>query len=1168
MRDKQKPRKKRIKPHERQLVAGTVLLLISLVILFVALFVFEAPLGRQHELHFNEILPDNQSVLADEDGDYPSWIDLHNPSDQPASLSGYSLTDRIENPQKWQFPDITLDPGEYLTIFLSGKSYMPVGEHLHAGFELDTDRSELLLISPRGESIDRLPLAGVQGIPPDISYGRDPEHFDRWLYYVQPSPGMANLSLGYETFDYELMPLPAESHLVINEIVASNSSTYADEDGDYPDWIELYNGHSEPLNLEGYMLSDDENSPAEWLFPDITLDPGEYLVVFASGKDRKDLEDGYLHTSFRINRQEDILLLTSSDGYLLDRVDIRDLPTDVSYGRNPDAEDQWLHFIKPTPGEANTTPGFETIDFDQKVLDPAVYVNEIMASNQYTLTDEDGDYPDWIELYNSSDRAVNLQGYLLSDDTDDPMQWILPDLVIEPDEYLVIFASGKDRRDPDGDALHTSFPINMSEDVLYFRQPDGQIIDRIEVEDHLSDVSYGRDPENTDNWYFYPSPTPGWKNETHGFEQLSGEPEEAGILMINEIMAMNLSTLRDNHGEYPNWIELYNAGDEPINIKNFGLSDREDEPMRWTFPDLDIQPGEHFVIYASGRDSADLNQRVLHTNFGVSTLGERVTLSDPIGRTIDSVHTGRLPEGISIGRSSYPEAEQEWVYYTSPSPGSLNQGTEYFGFTSPPVVSKRGGFFDDAVELTLENPSSSGEIRYSTDGSILDENSKRYTGPIRVDETTVLRAAVFDQNKLTQDEIIHTYFINEQHTLPVVSITVDPFQFEDPVHGIHSFGPGASEAFPYFGANFHKDIEIPANFELYETDGKLGYDMQIGFKLFGAFSRGMDQKSFAIYARNRYEYDEMTYPFLENKDLLHFKHLVLRTSGQDASFSLFRDILMTRLIQDETTLDFQGYRQSVLYINGRFWGVYNIREKINRYFIHYNHGLEDLDAVDILEGQARTPSFWKSGDNVHYEQMRDYVTQNNMNDPEHYAYIESIVDLENFADFWIAQMFYGNTDTGNIRFWREHDPDAKWRWIIYDLDWGFYHLNHNSVWDMTHPQGTGYNRIFSTRLIRGLLESDTFRNMFIERFAYHLNHTFETEHVISLIDELAANIEPEMPRHTARWRFPSSVETWQESVEDLRIFARQRPLIVARQVQQHFNLSNEDMQIFDVWRNR
>ena len=817
-------------------------------------------------------------------------------------------------------------------------------------------------------------------------------------------------------------PVQKDPAVYVNEFLSSNRYGISDEDGDNEDWIELYNPGEKPISLEGYALTDDLEEPRQWIFPDVTIEPKGYLLVFASGKDRRDPNTGYLHTNFRLSRNGEDLVLTNAKGDTLDWIPPVPLPPDITYGRDASNTDQWVYYPEPTPGRSNNTQAFAALPIEEPSPLRSVYINELLASNQYSLADEDGEYSDWIELYNASSERVHLMDYALSQEMEDLFQWRFPDIWIGPGEYLVVFATGKDRRDPKGE-LHTSFLINRTEDALYFRDPIGRIIDVIEVRDHLPNVSYGRDMDNADDWRFYPLPTPGEENYTFGFESIESMIED---------------------------------------------TDYQSTGTRY-------QPQE--------------GQQALAGQF---------------------------------------------------------------------ILSHRSGFYEGPIYLEIYGPLVE-EIRYTLDGSPPGPNSRRYTGPVQINQTTVVRIAGDVSETTEETPVSRTFFIGEYHTLPVISMIIDPMDFDHPVYGIYSTGPNASSEFPYLGANFHKDIEKSAHFELYEGNGRFAFRMNVGMKIFGGWTRAYEQKSLAIYARDSYENNRMVYPFFANKPLTEVKHVVFRTSGQDVFRSKIKDVLISDLVQP-MGVDVQGYRQAVLYINGRYWGIYNMREKINRHFFHFNRGTV-LDDVDILEGNSQV----KHGSNEDYLDMMNFVVNNDLRQDSNYEILKTRMDVQSYMDYQIITMYAGNVDSGNIRYWRDRSPDGdgRWRWMIFDMDLSFQLVDHDTVWHMINPAGTGHGNFFDNRLIRHLLRNQNFRREFIERFAWHLKNTFETEHMLSRIDFLASNIETEMERNLTRWERPRSMTEWRGEVENLRIHARQRPAAIIGHLHKNLSLTADELALFD-----
>lgn len=943
--------------------------------------------------------------------------------------------------------------------------------------------------------------------------------------------------------------------LLINEVMTSNRCTITDEDGDYPDWLEIFNPGRHAVSLKGFWLTDDTAEPFKWPFPDITIEPGQYLVVFASGKDRRDPTGDFLHTNFRLSASGSTLMLIDPEASISDSITTTEMLSNISYGRRADNHRQWVYYLDATPGASNKTTGYLQVTDMPWAKSRPVLINEFLTANRTSLPDEDGDLSDWIELFNPGNEPVDLSGFWLSDKVDNPFKWRFPAVTIEPDQYLLVFASGKNRPDPNGPYLHTNFQLNDLDDTLILSKPTGEIVDMIEIRNMERDVSYGRDIDNPDNWLYYPRPTPGEANYTQGFEKFSGTP--VPNLVISEIMAVNRSTIRDEDGEYSDWIEIYNSDSFTVNLAGYGISDQEDNPFRWTFPELEIDPGEYLLLFASGKDRRYPDSTFLHTNFKIQATGETVVLYHPSGILVDIMPSGKLQPDQSTGR--LPGNYDNRFYFTAATPGLPNSEPFYYGYASPPRLSHQGGYYNRPFNLEIETAENDAVIRYTLDGSEPSGNSALYDKPIPIDQTTVLRVRTFSEKRLPSPIVNRTFLFNTVHNLPVVSVFTDPKNLWDPVEGIYVKGYHASSEFPFRGANFWKDMEKPIHFEFYEADGTLGFSFDGGIKIGGQYSRGMDQKIFNVFARNIYGYNQIRYPLFPRKELTHFKALTLRTSGQDAIYSKIRDIMMSSLLED-TGLDFQDHRQAVLYLNGKYWGIYNIRERINRYFVADNHGL-DPDYIDLLQANWTV----RAGSNEHYIALREFVRTHNLAVEENYEYVKTQMDITNYIDALIAQIYFAQTDQGNIRFWREQSPEGKWRWIVFDFDWCFWpsHLYNNTLAGMTNPAGTGWNQAISTLLTTNLMQNQDFRTEFIDRFAYHLNYTFEPERVVSRIDELALNIEPEMPRQLDRWG--GSIDRWYSEVEQLRRFARLRPAIVMEHVRHYFSLTEEEMEIFDGW---
>ncbi len=467
----------------------------------------------------------------------------------------------------------------------------------------------------------------------------------------------------------------------------------------------------------------------------------------------------------------------------------------------------------------------------------------------------------------------------------------------------------------------------------------------------------------------------------------------------------------------------------------------------------------------------------------------------------------------------------------------------------PPLsvsFSRPNGFHPGPIELQLRAPGSS-RIYYTLDGSTPSRRANLYEEPIVISTSTAVRAIAFRDGEKGPLQAA-TYLIGEPETsLPVVTISIDPQLLFDPRQGIFVAGQGKSHA----NANYWTRQEYLANVEIFENDGNCVYQALSGFRLFGGQSRFFPQKSIALVARDDYQQKRIDYPIFGDGGLKKFKFLVLRNSGSDWGRSHFRDAAITTIAQD-MNVDCQDYRPAHVYLNGRYWGIYNIREKLNKYFIAAHHDV-DKDSIDFLEHKFTV----RDGSRYQYQKLLEFLKENDLANPTHYTYVCSQIDVTSFIDHQIAQIYFDNRDAGgNIRFWRPRTGRGRWRWILYDTDWGMglYDkdaASFNSLAFHTEANGPRWpNPPWSTFLLRKLLENDLFRRQFATRFADHLNTTLSPGNVLQVIDQIYFNLLPEMPRHLDRWRL--SERAWHNEVLRIKNFASDRADYMWRYLQDHF----------------
>ncbi len=957
---------------------------------------------------------------------------------------------------------------------------------------------------------------------------------------------------------------------IISEIMTSNKNAYPAVDGEYYDWVEIFNPTERAINLEGYGLSDKREDPGNFVFPTVILEPGQFTVVFLSGGA---IEDS-MHAAFKLSSAGETVYLFDTQQNQLDYVTVGHLSPNISYSRNLAILDNWEETEYYTPGFYNDETGWNTYLQTRRIYDSPLMINEVMSSNLITIADCDGEYNDWVEIINTGEEQMVLTGYALSDSVMEPRKWIFPYTVIEPGQLLVVFLSGKDKQDEDTQELHTDFKLNATEDNIILANQEGKILDHWLVQNMEDDKSMGRTFGSIENVEIYAHPTPGYENTEEGYNEFKKEDDiknQSGLL-ISEVMNGNTNTLTDNFGDTPDWIELYNPTAERIEIGDYFLSDDPKNLKMWRFPeDFFIDPDEYLLIYASGQEEGGTR---VHANFSISSDGEPVILSDIDGNILDVCVVASMPYDVSYGRTGQDMTFQYMPYAT---PGEAN-GLGWSSFTPDPRFMQEGGLYTEGSVIAIDVPEGA-EVYYTIDCSEPSENSQLYQGPFQIFKTTVLKAVAYADGKLESNVVTATYFVGIEHDLPIVSITSDPVNLFSDHAGIYAYGTDYDKKhMPIAGANFHEDWEVPAHLEMYEIDGSQAMDQGIGLRIFGAFSRAELKKSFAIIARNEYGASVLDYPIFPSLPYDSYKSVVLRSGASEWYSSMIRDSLLTSLAADTTDLDVQAYYPVVVYLNGEYWGVYFFREKLNKYYVEQHHPGIDPDNLDIIYGNGTSSRHAVNGTNDNWLELREYVKTHDLSDPEVYKVVTDWVDVDNYMDMVINEIYVGNQDTGNIKCYRENVEGAKWRWFYYDVDWGFFYTDQanvltNNLKGYINEEGHGAGDGFETWLIMGLLDNPDFKRAFIERFAYHIKITYNPTRVIERINEIYEVLDPEMPQDREHWdeicedspdwykaiaSRGMSYKSWSTSQKERLIdFANQRPTVMQSQLVDFFDIDPE-----------
>ena len=316
-------------------------------------------------LYINEFMASNATTICDSFGSYSDWIELYNSTDTDMDISGFGISDNLSQPMKYRFPDgSTIAAKGYLVVFCSGNEGMQNGE-LHAPFGLRSYGEDVVIANRAGRIIDSYSFKNQET---DVSMARIPDGAGEFQSNSQSSPGYPNTGAGYSAFDAaNRLPLGG---VYISEFGGSTGSVASD-------WVEIYNSTGSAVNLGGYGISNNPKNPAKWVFPDISIEPGEYLLLYATGSADK-AQKKNLKLNFCISSTGEALFFFDPNGKLIDKLSAGRMKSGQSYGR--DGSDNRYYYADPTPGAPNGK-GYEGItQLPAFSVTPGIYDNAVTVA--------------------------------------------------------------------------------------------------------------------------------------------------------------------------------------------------------------------------------------------------------------------------------------------------------------------------------------------------------------------------------------------------------------------------------------------------------------------------------------------------------------------------------------------------------------------------------------------------------------------------------------------------------------------------------------------------------------------------------------------------------------------------------------------------------------------
>ncbi len=657
----------------------------------------------------------------------------------------------------------------------------------------------------------------------------------------------------------------------------------------------------------------------------------------------------------------------------------------------------------------------------------------------------------------------------------------------------------------------------------------------------------------------------------------AAEDGEIGVY-INEVCTQNKSCLEDSYGIYSDWIELYNAGSTEVDLSDYGLSDDESDPLQWTFPTgTIIAPGEHMIVFAS-KQSSTVSE--MHTGFALSKNGETLVLTSPQREILQKIIVPTLGEDTTYGRT--PDGGSTFEIMTA-TPGSANETV-----ISAPTFSEKSGFYGTDFELTL-SASDHTEIYYTVDGSdpTNSETAQLYTGTIEVrdrteqlniwsvyaedenspqsvclgvgykqptfnvDKATVVRAAAKSADGIFSDVISRTYFVTtgnlEQYKdMMVVSLATSPDSLFDPETGIYVTGnkyinwkksadydPSKSVWDSSLPTNYYskgREWEREASVSVFKN-GETVAEQDMGIRIKGASTRNGAQKSFNLYARNDYGASKIEYPLIEGnyaKDgtlIEKYDSVCLRSVSDEVRL---RDGFSNKLIADRENITTQSMQQCAVFLNGEYWGLYEMTEKFSDYFIESNYGIDKKDVAMIKNGEL------EEGEQVEYDNFMQFVntySKKNLTVPANYQTVCNYIDIDSMIEHYAAGLYLGTYDWPNYNYgvWRSTGTeipgnaysDGKWRFISFDFDYtmgatyesfgGVEGYAYDSFQHMDVKSGA------PTNLFIQLLKNQDFRTKFVNVYCDYANEVLTPEKANEMAEHYSQEYTEQITNSTVRW---------------------------------------------------
>jgi len=972
--------------------------------------------------------------------------------------------------------------------------------------------------------------------------------------------------------------------------MAINNDVITDNFGEYDDWIEIYNAGIVEVDLANYYFSDDLSDPTLWQIPDTdpaltTVPAGGFLILWAD----KDTDQGAHHLDLKLSSSGEAMGLFLPDGVtLVDQVLFGVQNSNISSGRSTDGSGLFQIFTDPTPGASNNTSGSPTTytgivsvsvnqstdDAEEPVAQPFTSLNETILN---IVNDWSGDQTVGVRFQNvpvlqgatvshayiqfSTGLPSSSVGFcdlsivgennatsLTFDETQQNISNRLPTVASvnwQPAEWTTFDEAGPNQQTPNLAGIVeeiVALPTWTQDNPLTF------IFTGIGLR---VPWSYDGNPALAPKLFIeaeFATPTTAIQD-----------------LYINEIAARGTS-YADEDGDCDDWIELYNGGSQAVDIGGLYLTDDYDDLTKWQISQpLTIAQGAFATLWVD----SDPEQGGLHADFTLSGAGESVALVQILNNEItilDSITFSDMPFKASYGRTT--DGAPTWQNFGEITPNASNNGAP--NWLSAPAISLTSGSYTGTQEVSISHPDPTVMIYYSLDGSEPDQSGTLYTAPVSITQNTSLVAKAFKAGSSPSLATRSSFLIDMNLSLPAIYINTDPANFFDDSIGIYVEGTnGITDFCSTFPANWNQDWERPINLSMMKEDGDAEFSVNAGVSIGGGCSRTFAMKSLNIATREKkYGDKRINYPLYEGRNHNNYRRLKLRNSGQDYLRMAYRDGLNHILLWDKIDLELEAFQPSVVYLNGNFWGLHNIRE---RYVDEFFEVVYDVDPkeIDLIKNPNLPWQEVKKGTDTEYLELYSFLENNDFSMAANYQVADSLIDINVFTNYWASMIYMANADwpANNITIWKERKVGGKWRYGVMDTDGstsnGFdpnTEANFNTLEHVTDDLSQNWpNHSNSTMAFRRLLENQEFKDEYIQRTCSFIHLIYDPARVNTFSDSIQAQLEPYMAQHIAKYGFNnaagSNIISWNIWIDNYKQFFVDRPDFMRNFINSQFSLN-------------